>query len=355
MKTDIKRLITFIVSVLFIFAFLPISLSEHGSWDCQECGRTGETGNYCGGCGCPAPWINEKAESADIDIPNSDEVIALDTITKVIEPAEAGDAVRCPSHSDARISVSIQAQVWPVDEGNHRFLYGEVYTCSVCGEELRETGYNETQGHVFNNGQCIICQYSNKTETKTETPSEYTRKAGTGSSYAKRSPDASDIYIGEVEILYGITGDRKLVRCLPDPNSNMVIAVDPGNRYPCYGAKQGSNYRDWYYIWIKEKNMIGWISSNNAKLCQEEPEKQNAPSGRIGTVTIRGVIADGNARIVRELPNPDSLLVERVYDGEKYECYETAIGTNGRTWYKISVNGKTGWISERLCVLEYDP
>lgn len=31
------------------------SLGETTVWNCPECGRTGNTGNFCGGCGYPAP------------------------------------------------------------------------------------------------------------------------------------------------------------------------------------------------------------------------------------------------------------------------------------------------------------
>ncbi len=56
----------------FVFVFLmAISLlmtivcySEATVWDCPECGRTGNTGNYCGGCAHPAPWIETKMDLA---------------------------------------------------------------------------------------------------------------------------------------------------------------------------------------------------------------------------------------------------------------------------------------------------
>ena len=31
--------------------------SENTAWDCPECGRTGNTGNFCGKCAHPAPWL----------------------------------------------------------------------------------------------------------------------------------------------------------------------------------------------------------------------------------------------------------------------------------------------------------
>ena len=36
---------------------------ERSPWDCPECGRTGNTGNYCGGCAHPAPWIQTEEDN----------------------------------------------------------------------------------------------------------------------------------------------------------------------------------------------------------------------------------------------------------------------------------------------------
>ena len=34
-----------------------VSESEHYEWNCPQCGRVGNKGNYCGGCAHPAPWV----------------------------------------------------------------------------------------------------------------------------------------------------------------------------------------------------------------------------------------------------------------------------------------------------------
>ena len=46
------------VSIFFCTCFITAT-AEHAPWDCPECGRTGNTGNYCGGCAHPAPWIED--------------------------------------------------------------------------------------------------------------------------------------------------------------------------------------------------------------------------------------------------------------------------------------------------------
>ena len=39
------------------------SSDAKGTWDCQECGKKGNTGNYCGECAHPAPWIDKASTS----------------------------------------------------------------------------------------------------------------------------------------------------------------------------------------------------------------------------------------------------------------------------------------------------
>ena len=65
MASKVPRIL---VSVLLMAALL-VSVSGPGSaeaaaWDCPECGRTGNTGNFCGGCAHPAPWMGAETTEA---------------------------------------------------------------------------------------------------------------------------------------------------------------------------------------------------------------------------------------------------------------------------------------------------
>lgn len=61
------------IAFLLVLSMLLPSLaafSEHAPWDCPTpgCGRKENRGNYCGGCGHPAPWM-ETPESTDTPTP----------------------------------------------------------------------------------------------------------------------------------------------------------------------------------------------------------------------------------------------------------------------------------------------
>ena len=55
----------------------PVETSEATSWDCPECGRTGNTRNYCGGCGHPAPWM----ETAQTEEPHTGTIVPEENAT----------------------------------------------------------------------------------------------------------------------------------------------------------------------------------------------------------------------------------------------------------------------------------
>ena len=58
--------IRFIISLVFFLTVLASTCSvaaEQENWDCPDCGRKENTGNYCGTCAHPAPWMATTAET----------------------------------------------------------------------------------------------------------------------------------------------------------------------------------------------------------------------------------------------------------------------------------------------------
>ncbi len=58
MKKKMMRIAAFAAVCMFLFSGLAIG--ERTPWDCPECGRKGNTGNFCGGCAHPAPEAEEQ-------------------------------------------------------------------------------------------------------------------------------------------------------------------------------------------------------------------------------------------------------------------------------------------------------
>ena len=51
-----------LAELVIILVCIASAGGESYIWDCSQCGRKGNTGNYCGGCAHPAPWM-ESAPS----------------------------------------------------------------------------------------------------------------------------------------------------------------------------------------------------------------------------------------------------------------------------------------------------
>ena len=59
----IRGLIPFIIAFVLICSLLfGSSVAEQFTWDCPECGRTGNTGKFCGSCAHPSPKPEETPE-----------------------------------------------------------------------------------------------------------------------------------------------------------------------------------------------------------------------------------------------------------------------------------------------------
>ena len=61
------RFFCIMLCLMFLLCIFTAS-AEQSIWDCPECGRTGNTGNFCGGCAHPAPWMEQDTdEPAAVD------------------------------------------------------------------------------------------------------------------------------------------------------------------------------------------------------------------------------------------------------------------------------------------------
>ena len=55
------------------------------------------------------------------------------------------------------------------------------------------------------------------------------------------------------------------------------------------------------------------------------------------------------ASLVRRDASPDTDMVARANIYDTYPYYESKIGSTGKIWYYIFVDGTWGWISSGLC------
>lgn len=128
-----KPYILYICILLFLMLTINVILAfaEQSAWDCPKCGRTGNTGNYCGGCAHPAPWL-ESEKSSQHDAYMAAELESPVEIETYVQATQ--------SWWDNKITVYAQ------DAGGAYFIYN--MACSeedasklVPGTKIRVKGY----------------------------------------------------------------------------------------------------------------------------------------------------------------------------------------------------------------------
>ena len=58
----LKKLLSLLLLAALLLSAPGPASAEAAAWDCPDCGRTGNTGNFCGGCAHPAPWMEAEAD-----------------------------------------------------------------------------------------------------------------------------------------------------------------------------------------------------------------------------------------------------------------------------------------------------
>jgi len=140
--------------------------------------------------------------------------------------------------------------------------------CVVDGQIAR--GFIDRESSYFslgNNGGLVTGNTAEYSSYGSQTTAGQSTTVISGSTLGNPSVSLlGTSQMGDVTIGYGTTGDRKIVRQDADPDSSQVAVVYPGSSYPCYGSKQGSTGKLWYYIWVDENSAWGWVSSGYATL-----------------------------------------------------------------------------------------
>ena len=125
-----RRLLLCVLIIILLFAVFP-SNCESYAWNCPQCGRTGNTGNYCGGCAYPAPWletdpepksgkqsikvgdcedvdeVNSKGVSLDQVMPASSklDILSEEEIAEIAYILEDGDKLAAPTALTGKVTI----------------------------------------------------------------------------------------------------------------------------------------------------------------------------------------------------------------------------------------------------------
>lgn len=138
-----------------------------------------------------------------------------------------------------------------------------------------------------------------------------------------------------------VTGGRVNVRTGPGMSYIIRGVVTKGSKL----AYQDETFTDargvtWYKVLYQ--NVDAWISSTYSSL-------NGASSGSSsGSSSSSKIYAVSGKTYIRNMPNLDGKILTTLPKGAS-AAYEgsSSVDSRGVTWYKVSYNGKTGWVSSK--------
>ena len=124
---------------------------------------------------------------------------------------------------------------------------------SVADFQMIMFNADGSQGEMCGNGSRCVAKYvydrgmTDKTVVTLETLGA-----------PEKSPLETEL-MGYVVVNGKEGGDRKRVRGDATSDSKWLTSVYPRRRYPCYGIKTGERRKDWYYVFVEEDSVWGYV------------------------------------------------------------------------------------------------
>ena len=168
--------------------------------------------------------------------------------------------------------------------------------------------------------------------------------SGSGSGYSGGTSSSGGTYSVSISYLK-ITGGSVNVRSGPGTGYSIKAALSKGTIVQCTGkASKDTGGNTWYQI--KRNGTTGWVSAGYAK-------KSSAPgssySGPEENMSGKSVVITGDSVNVRSKPNLSGSNMGIITKGTKLSFKgKKSVDSRGVAWYKVSYNGKTGWVSSKF-------
>ena len=241
-------------------------------------------------------------------------LLAFTAISALAEP-------KCPSHPDAGCWVQMQEEwEWTYETGDAgHIIYDGPYYCNECGDLI---GFHSTKGsHRFsgyNGGVCSVCGYQRQDRAA------YERQAlSVESDLDLRSGVA--MYQGDV--YNGINGSPRGFQ-LSIGTSYRILAHDYTDRALWVQVCKG----------IETSNPLGWVKAENLSV-----NTSSIPQPDPWVIGHSCKVKGDHSKNLRLGPG-DYPVVGTFKKDKFYKIYAVAVGTDGKTWYKVSEN-KDEWVS----------
>lgn len=144
------------------------------------------------------------------------------------------------------------------------------------------------------------------------------------------------------------------VRSQASTDSDVVGSVASGASLSTSGETTGSDGKVWYQVTVG--GQTGYIrsdlvSASSSGLTQEEVERENSYTETSATVSdtdvTKATVTESSVN-VRKGPSSTDAKVTGLKAGAVVEVTGEAVGADGKTWYQVNADGKSGFIRADL-------
>ncbi len=144
------------------------------------------------------------------------------------------------------------------------------------------------------------------------------------------------------------------VRSEASTDSSVVGNVASGTTLSVEGEVTGADGKVWYQVSVGGAK--GYVRSDLANkssgnMTQEEVERENSyteTSATVSDTNVTSATVSTSSANIRKGPSSSDAPVTSAKSGTELTVTGEAAGADGKTWYQVSVNGKTGFIRSDL-------
>ena len=125
------------------FKIRYVSTESREIWDCPECGRKGNTGNYCGSCAHMAPWMDiPEADLMSAEVPNEE---IAEEVSDIIAAGDCGDGLKWQLSDTGELRISGKGEMDYWNEYTVPWYYHRAHILELTIEK----GVTNIGSHAF--------------------------------------------------------------------------------------------------------------------------------------------------------------------------------------------------------------
>ena len=145
MEKGRRRIFAILIALIYLLA--AQAFGESVTWDCPECGKNGNIGNFCGSCGHPAPWNESEVQTGNKTETKSPEQDTPSAAAMTAEPPQI-------TGYGKTIEEDVYVRNWPgsgsvivdaLPKGEVVFVSAQVY---MDGNAWHQIQYNGKEGYI---------------------------------------------------------------------------------------------------------------------------------------------------------------------------------------------------------------